>query len=170
VEDINWMKTSGVSNGCKPEDTDYCPEDFVTRQQMAALMHRMAENQFAGAATVEGKTAADSANQWGVYRFRNIVVTVVPTAPWPQPSSDSQTAEEGRGDIRLPLLVEIRILALAQESRVRFTFGTYGWWRRTRDGRGTPEQILACCHGYASLLQPPHGDRHPFSSGVQKRR
>lgn len=59
VEDINWMKTSEVSNGCNPEGTNYCPEDFVTRQQMAAFLNRLAENQVVDAATVEGKTAAD---------------------------------------------------------------------------------------------------------------
>jgi hypothetical protein len=44
VEDINWMKTSGITNGCNAAGTEYCPGGNVTRQQMAAFMHRFAQN------------------------------------------------------------------------------------------------------------------------------
>lgn len=41
-EDINWMAESGVTRGCNPPDnTEYCPSDNVTREQMAAFLHRM---------------------------------------------------------------------------------------------------------------------------------
>ena len=41
VNDINWMKVTGVSKGCNPPlNTEYCPKDFVRRDQMAAFLHR----------------------------------------------------------------------------------------------------------------------------------
>lgn len=41
--DIAWMSDSGITRGCNPPANDqYCPEDFVTRGQMAAFFHRFA--------------------------------------------------------------------------------------------------------------------------------
>jgi S-layer homology domain len=49
---IAWMKDNGVTVGCNPpSNTNYCPEDNVTRAQMAAFMRRLAENQVVDAAT-----------------------------------------------------------------------------------------------------------------------
>ena len=41
--DIDWMASSGVTVGCDAENQLYCPDDNVTRGQMAAFMHRLAE-------------------------------------------------------------------------------------------------------------------------------
>jgi hypothetical protein len=42
--DIEWLAESGVTRGCNPPDnTLFCPEDEVTRGQMAAFMHRFAQ-------------------------------------------------------------------------------------------------------------------------------
>ena len=66
VNDINWMKVSGVTKGCNPPiNTKYCPGDNVTRQQMSAFMHRLAVNQVVDAGTVEGLTAAELEGQKG---------------------------------------------------------------------------------------------------------
>jgi hypothetical protein len=57
--DIAWLADNGVTKGCNPPaNTMYCPEANVTRQQMAAFMHRLAVNK-----VVDAKTAvtADSA-------------------------------------------------------------------------------------------------------------
>jgi hypothetical protein len=44
-DDIAWLKDSGVTKGCNPPDnTEYCPDDNVTRGQMAAFMHRNTTN------------------------------------------------------------------------------------------------------------------------------
>jgi hypothetical protein len=59
VNDINWMKTSGVSNGCNPAGTEYCPTDNVTRQQMAAFMHRLATKRVVDAGTLDGRDSGD---------------------------------------------------------------------------------------------------------------
>ena len=50
-DDIDWMRDEGVTRGCNPPDNDeYCPEGNVTRQQMAAFMHRLeTEGVFASA-------------------------------------------------------------------------------------------------------------------------
>lgn len=39
--DIDKLGTAGVTKGCNPpENTEFCPDDFVTRGQMAAFLHR----------------------------------------------------------------------------------------------------------------------------------
>ncbi len=61
---INWMADSGVTLGCNPPANDhYCPDDNVTRGQMAAFMKRLAENQVVDAATaIEADHATDADN------------------------------------------------------------------------------------------------------------
>ena len=40
-DDILWMATFGITKGCNPPDIDrFCPNDHVTRGQMAAFLHR----------------------------------------------------------------------------------------------------------------------------------
>ena len=39
--DIDRLATAGVTKGCNPPVNDkFCPNDFVTRGQMAAFLHR----------------------------------------------------------------------------------------------------------------------------------
>jgi hypothetical protein len=59
VDDINWMKTAGITNGCDAAGTMYCPEENVTRQQMAAFMHRLATKRVVDAGTLDGKDSKD---------------------------------------------------------------------------------------------------------------
>lgn len=41
--DISWLADTGITKGCNPPANDqYCPEDPVTRGQMAAFLHRFA--------------------------------------------------------------------------------------------------------------------------------
>jgi hypothetical protein len=60
--DINWLSTSGVTAGCNPPTNDrFCPDDAVTRGQMAAFMRRFAR--FLGAEdgiVTEADTAGDA--------------------------------------------------------------------------------------------------------------
>jgi len=58
VNDINWMKTAGITNGCG-DGTNYCPNDNVTRGQMAAFMHRLATKRVVNAGTLDGRDSAD---------------------------------------------------------------------------------------------------------------
>jgi len=54
--DIDWLAATGVTKGCNPPTNDkFCPGNTVTREQMAAFMHRLAANK-----VVDAKTAIDS--------------------------------------------------------------------------------------------------------------
>lgn len=54
-EDIAWLKDADVTRGCNPPTNSlYCPDDNVTREQMAAFMRRLAENQVVDAGAVGG--------------------------------------------------------------------------------------------------------------------
>ena len=63
--DIDWLADAGVTRGCNPPaNTRFCPGSNVTREQMAAFMHRLAANQVVDAATAveaEHAASADSA-------------------------------------------------------------------------------------------------------------
>jgi len=40
-DDIQWMHDADVTRGCNPpENTEFCPTEFLTRQQEAAFFHR----------------------------------------------------------------------------------------------------------------------------------
>lgn len=42
--DIAWLADLGITKGCNPPTNDrYCPDDNVTRGQMAAFLHRLGE-------------------------------------------------------------------------------------------------------------------------------
>jgi hypothetical protein len=39
--DTTWLYQEGITKGCNPPDnTEYCPNDYVTRGQMAAFLRR----------------------------------------------------------------------------------------------------------------------------------
>ena len=65
--DIAAIADAGVTLGCNPPDNDeYCPDDFVTREQMAAFMNRLGalgpgKTPVANAATAVEAQTADSA-------------------------------------------------------------------------------------------------------------
>ena len=41
--DIEWLADAGITKGCNPPaNTEFCPGSYVTREQMAAFMHRLA--------------------------------------------------------------------------------------------------------------------------------
>lgn len=63
VADIQWMKDNGITNGCNPPaNTNFCPDDSVTRQQMAAFMRRLAVNKVVDAATAVNADTLDGAH------------------------------------------------------------------------------------------------------------
>jgi hypothetical protein len=42
-DDITWLADAGVTKGCNPPDnSEFCPSENVTREQMAAFLHRNA--------------------------------------------------------------------------------------------------------------------------------
>lgn len=60
--DIEWMAANGITAGCNPPTNDhYCPNDAVTRGQMAAFMKRLATKNVVDAADsvlLDGKNAS----------------------------------------------------------------------------------------------------------------
>jgi hypothetical protein len=62
-EAITWMADNGITQGCNPPaNTDYCPENSVTRGQMAGFMKRFYDNLVAGGGIGLGATVrSDSA-------------------------------------------------------------------------------------------------------------
>jgi hypothetical protein len=57
---ISWMKDNNITVGCNPPaNTQYCPDDNVTRGQMATFMKRLAENNVVDAATLDGKDSTE---------------------------------------------------------------------------------------------------------------
>jgi hypothetical protein len=58
-DDIAWLADAGVTKGCNPPDnTQFCPSDSVTREQMAAFMRRLAESGAVDAGTLDGEPAS----------------------------------------------------------------------------------------------------------------
>lgn len=68
-EDIAWLADAEVTKGCNPPaNTEFCPDDFVTREQMSAFMRRLAK--YMGAedgtpARADHATTADDADELG---------------------------------------------------------------------------------------------------------
>ena len=61
--DIAWLADAGVTKGCNPPANDkFCPGSNVTREQMAAFMHRLATNRVVDAKTAVTATKADNAD------------------------------------------------------------------------------------------------------------
>jgi hypothetical protein len=57
-DDIAWLADAGVTLGCNPPTNDmFCPGSNVTREQMAAFLHRLSDNQVVDAKEVNGGTA-----------------------------------------------------------------------------------------------------------------
>lgn len=64
LEDIEWLADADVTRGCG-DGSDYCPTEPVTRQQMAAFMHRLAVNRVVDAGSVRGLGPEDLRGQPG---------------------------------------------------------------------------------------------------------
>ena len=71
---VEWMKTNNVTAGCNPPTNDkYCPNDNVSRGEMAVFLKRLAEFKVVDAATAVnadnatklGGDSKSSFQQWG---------------------------------------------------------------------------------------------------------
>jgi hypothetical protein len=71
--DVHWMDSNGITHGC--DATHYCPDDYVTRAEMAAFLHRMAGVQVAAGAHYK----RDAADTLYVDKWFNNVNGVAPT-------------------------------------------------------------------------------------------
>lgn len=72
--DITWLADAGVTLGCNPPDnTNFCPESPVLRQQMASFLRRLAENQVVDAATAVTAGDADALGGAAPTAYRTVV-------------------------------------------------------------------------------------------------
>jgi hypothetical protein len=79
--DISWLADAGVTKGCNPPaNTEFCPKDVVTRETMAAFLHRLAVNQVVDAGKLDGRDSADFMGR-GYGRVR-VVGTIPSTSYW----------------------------------------------------------------------------------------
>ncbi len=70
-DDIAWLADAGVTAGCNPPANDeFCPEDAVKRQQMAAFMRRFAQYLGAEDGIVSEADNADTLDGWTSHRSR----------------------------------------------------------------------------------------------------
>ena len=88
--DISWLADNAVTKGCNPPaNTQFCPKDTVTREQMAAFLHRMDNNLGIKVASVTGsQVAGTDASADGAFASTQItapqdgVAIVQSTASW----------------------------------------------------------------------------------------
>lgn len=107
-EDIAWLSDAGVTKGCNPpENTEYCPEDNVTREQMAAFLHRLADSQVVDAGTVGGLSPVDLGGSVGVTRSFALTPNgglerpIAGIVGYSVPESDGALVIEARADVQL---------------------------------------------------------------------
>ena len=76
---IAWMADNGITVGCNPPASDrYCPNDYVTRAQMAAFMQRLAQKQVVDAGTLDGKDSSDFMGRgYGQVRVVGIIPSTI---------------------------------------------------------------------------------------------
>jgi len=56
---VTWMKNNGITVGCNPpSNTKYCPNDNVSRGEMAVFLKRLSDKQVVDAGELQGFTAA----------------------------------------------------------------------------------------------------------------
>ncbi|MET0567255.1 MAG: hypothetical protein ABW021_12500 [Acidimicrobiia bacterium] len=78
-ESIAWMQENGITIGCNPPaNTQYCPEDNVSRQQMAAFMRRLAQTD--GSAGIGVTDPADTVTVSGTTYVELLTLEATATA------------------------------------------------------------------------------------------
>jgi len=69
-DDITWLKDAAVTKGCNPPgNTQYCPDDDVTRAQMATFMRNLTKYLGAEDGTPAQADNASSVNGVEIHRF-----------------------------------------------------------------------------------------------------
>ena len=77
--DIEWLAAANVTKGCNPPTNDrFCPNDAVTRGQMAAFMHRLAVNRVVDAGTLDGIDSAGFVQSSRLQYFSLLAETMQP--------------------------------------------------------------------------------------------
>lgn len=76
---ISWMKDNGVTVGCNPPaNTEFCPDDNVTREQMSSFMRRYAQT--IGSVGASVTDPADTTTVSGTTYVELSTITAAPKA------------------------------------------------------------------------------------------
>lgn len=121
-EDIEWLADNQVTIGCNPpENTEFCPEENVTREQMSAFMRRLA-----GTFAAAGEQVVDSSDP----------VTVDTTTYTELATLEVDTRSEHEADVTLEAHASIVVeagadaqfeLVIARESCEGTVVGSTAW-------------------------------------------
>jgi hypothetical protein len=122
-DDIAWLKDADVTRGCNPPTNNlYCPDDNVTRGQMAAFMRR-----FAGTLGTDGAVVNDFNSNIAVNSATDIEVLSVDVVP------------RGEGEVEVVLNAHVTLeKPTSSEGRYSVTIRRdgcsgaivgRGWWR-----------------------------------------
>lgn len=115
VADIQWLADAGVTKGCNPPANDmFCPGNNVTREQMAAFMHRLALSREVDAGTLNGMADTD-------FVAHGTIVTTTAGTGWLEHSLEpstvgrnvTSTTVSGDGMMVLPLTAPTTIGGVA---------------------------------------------------------
>ena len=134
-DDIEWLASVDVTRGCNPPTNSlYCPDDSVTRGQMAAFLHRMSDN-VVDAATLDGFDAEDivfasgvTAGEWDDFFFVGMAPILSDTVEAPvdgylhitaSVSACDDDSMEGAGG--LAVAVDVDEVTVTPEALVWFT-------------------------------------------------
>ncbi len=77
--DIEWLAAAGVTKGCNPPSNDeFCPEESVTRGQMAAFLHRFADSDALAALGIRDEDLYVSWLRWNPEETNGATITCSP--------------------------------------------------------------------------------------------
>jgi hypothetical protein len=132
-DDIAWLADANVTRGCNPPDnTEFCPGDNVTREQMAAFMRRLAQYIDAEDGTpaqADNATTADNADTLDGMDSVDLMTSVDGTSRNTEVGTVNLVPLAASGDIDLATLQ----ISSEYGSHVLATFGF--WALTSGDGR-----------------------------------
>ncbi|HVR79553.1 MAG TPA: kelch repeat-containing protein [Acidimicrobiia bacterium] len=80
--DIEWLAAEGVTKGCNPPTNDrYCPDDFVTRGQMAAFLRRALDQDGDPGTTTTTSSSSSSSTSSSTTTTSTTTTTTTTTPP-----------------------------------------------------------------------------------------
>lgn len=159
--DIDWLADAGVTKGC---GTDvYCPKENVTREQMAAFMHRLADSQEVDAGELEGLNAGEllrvaSATKTSISPEGDIVTAdiVAPKPGWLIISGNLHARDVVNRLFQCLIRVDgLSVNGSNQEEQI------VGTNQRTTCGTTTVKQVDAGQHTVALFAGPVFGGQDP---------
>jgi hypothetical protein len=154
-DDISWLADAEVTLGCGPNA--YCPKDLVTREQMAAFMRRLAENQVVDAGTVDGLDSSELTGSGGGLTIEVVANSVDAFEGTPSTFADVQcpdgfTVIGGGAGIGTSIGNDVWIMNISKlVSAGAGTFVNDGWSSRFQTVDGGPPvgtytfRVIAIC-------------------------